>query len=417
MRMKYGRDQQRDHVLHARAPIIDAPRTDQHSDARMKRRFVFVLGCLLAGLSVSRAARADPAHGSDTTEPAADDGWLDISAFLDEKYGFLPMVMPITEPAVGYGAAFRGCLLEQAAGCDASGTRTTQHHVGRRSGHRERLVGRLDRGHALLARRPRADPRQRRVRRREPRLLRNWQGQRPRQPAVALRAQSIRGLAAGQIPLWRHADLGRAELRLRTHPGVVRRFHEYGTATQLRSHHAHRRAHAARKLRHARQSVHTAARHLPRVWVWLLRQSAGWREYLREREPGRHSVFPAAVQLVPGIARRRGRDLWRRSVLRQTFYPHAWGSGDALSGRRSRKTALELRWRFWRRISLVAFGGVGCAWNHFEKFDNSTTVVAGGPGIRYELARRYGIHMGIDVGFSRDATAFYVQVGNAWLRP
>jgi outer membrane protein assembly factor BamA len=77
----------------------------------------------------------------------------------------------------------------------------------------------------------------------------------------------------------------------------------------------------------------------------------------------------------------------------------------------------ELRWQFWRRFSLVAFGGVGCAWNHFEKFDNSTTVVAGGPGFRYELARRYGIHMGIDVGFSRDATAIYLQVGNAWMRP
>src|SRR5262245_51616832 len=34
-----------------------------------------------------------------------DDGWLDVSDFLDEKYGFLPVVIPITEPAVGYGAA------------------------------------------------------------------------------------------------------------------------------------------------------------------------------------------------------------------------------------------------------------------------------------------------------------------------
>jgi hypothetical protein len=27
-----------------------------------------------------------------------DDGWLDVSGFLDEKYGFLPVVIPITEP-------------------------------------------------------------------------------------------------------------------------------------------------------------------------------------------------------------------------------------------------------------------------------------------------------------------------------
>src|SRR3954469_5231386 len=34
-----------------------------------------------------------------------EDGWLDASGFLDKKYGFLPIVLPITEPAVGYGAA------------------------------------------------------------------------------------------------------------------------------------------------------------------------------------------------------------------------------------------------------------------------------------------------------------------------
>src|SRR5215471_17978154 len=36
---------------------------------------------------------------------SAEDGWLDVSGFLDEKYGFLPVAIPITEPAVGYGAA------------------------------------------------------------------------------------------------------------------------------------------------------------------------------------------------------------------------------------------------------------------------------------------------------------------------
>jgi len=34
----------------------------------------------------------------------AQDGWFDLSGFLDTAYGFVPLVMPITEPAVGYGA-------------------------------------------------------------------------------------------------------------------------------------------------------------------------------------------------------------------------------------------------------------------------------------------------------------------------
>jgi hypothetical protein len=34
-----------------------------------------------------------------------EDGWLDVSAFLDHPLGFVPVLVPITEPAVGYGVA------------------------------------------------------------------------------------------------------------------------------------------------------------------------------------------------------------------------------------------------------------------------------------------------------------------------
>jgi hypothetical protein len=62
----------------------------------------------------------DPAPPAEQTTPATgaaatskppsklrspDDGWLDMSGFLDKAYGFVPLVIPITEPAVGYGAA------------------------------------------------------------------------------------------------------------------------------------------------------------------------------------------------------------------------------------------------------------------------------------------------------------------------
>ncbi len=36
---------------------------------------------------------------------SSEDGWFDISGFIDQAYGFAPIIMPITEPAVGYGAA------------------------------------------------------------------------------------------------------------------------------------------------------------------------------------------------------------------------------------------------------------------------------------------------------------------------
>jgi outer membrane protein assembly factor BamA len=77
----------------------------------------------------------------------------------------------------------------------------------------------------------------------------------------------------------------------------------------------------------------------------------------------------------------------------------------------------ELRWQFWGRFSLVGFVGCGAAWNSLERFDETQTVVTGGTGFRYELARKYGIHMGVDVAFGPEETAVYIQVGSAWARP
>jgi hypothetical protein len=77
----------------------------------------------------------------------------------------------------------------------------------------------------------------------------------------------------------------------------------------------------------------------------------------------------------------------------------------------------ELSWQFWKRFSLVGFGGSGAAWNDFERVDNKLTVTAGGVGFRYELARKYGLHMGMDVAFSPGTTAVYIQFGSAWVRP
>jgi len=44
-------------------------------------------------------------------------------------------------------------------------------------------------------------------------------------------------------------------------------------------------------------------------------------------------------------------------------------------------------------------------------------VGSGGFGFRYELARKFGMHAGIDVVHSAGTTAVYIQVGNAWIRP
>lgn len=78
----------------------------------------------------------------------------------------------------------------------------------------------------------------------------------------------------------------------------------------------------------------------------------------------------------------------------------------------------ELLWPIWDRYSLVGFAGVGDGFGETPNalFDDRG-VVAGGLGVRYEIARKYGMHMGVDLAWSRDGPAVYIQFGSAWMRP
>jgi hypothetical protein len=77
----------------------------------------------------------------------------------------------------------------------------------------------------------------------------------------------------------------------------------------------------------------------------------------------------------------------------------------------------ELRWQFWKRFSVVGFVGGGAAWNNLGQFNSTQTLVTGGAGFRYEIARAYGLHAGVDVARGPDDTAVYLQIGSAWARP
>lgn len=77
---------------------------------------------------------------------------------------------------------------------------------------------------------------------------------------------------------------------------------------------------------------------------------------------------------------------------------------------------VELRWQFWKRFSLVGFGGAGAAWTDAFDFQRSESVFTGGAGFRYEIARRFGLHMGADFAWGRDGFALYLQFGSAWGR-
>jgi len=77
---------------------------------------------------------------------------------------------------------------------------------------------------------------------------------------------------------------------------------------------------------------------------------------------------------------------------------------------------LEPRFQITDRWGAVVFGGVGQVADDISDLSTDDTVFAVGAGFRYLIARKRGIQAGIDVAYSDGDTAFYITVGSAWLR-
>lgn len=77
----------------------------------------------------------------------------------------------------------------------------------------------------------------------------------------------------------------------------------------------------------------------------------------------------------------------------------------------------EVRWQLHNRWSVVAAAGYGATRSSGKTLSSSKEIGSGALGFRYELARAFGLHAGMDLGFSSETTALYFQVGNAWFRP
>jgi hypothetical protein len=77
---------------------------------------------------------------------------------------------------------------------------------------------------------------------------------------------------------------------------------------------------------------------------------------------------------------------------------------------------MEVRWNFLGRWSIVGFSGVGRTAANFRNLGSSKTVFTQGAGLRYRIARLFGMDAGIDVAHGPGEWAFYIQVGSAWAR-
>jgi hypothetical protein len=74
----------------------------------------------------------------------------------------------------------------------------------------------------------------------------------------------------------------------------------------------------------------------------------------------------------------------------------------------------EVRWNATPRWALIGYIGAGRAWGSNDDFGEAGTEVAKGGGFRYLIARRLGLYVGMDYGWGPDDDAIYLQVGSAW---
>ena len=74
----------------------------------------------------------------------------------------------------------------------------------------------------------------------------------------------------------------------------------------------------------------------------------------------------------------------------------------------------EERWMVTPRWGLVGFAGIGKAADGFDALQDAETVWNAGGGFRYLTAREFGLQMGVDVARGPEEWAIYVVFGNSW---
>jgi hypothetical protein len=381
-----------------------------------------VLVCL-AGLA---GAKALPAAEQTGTEEAAaesrffdaDDGWFDISGFLDTAYGFVPVVAPITEPAVGYGAAGALVFIDRnPPGKDQEYTRPNIAAVGglaTENGTRGLFAGHLgtwmDGRLRTLVGVADADV--------------NLEffglgGDRTTGDTGLGYSIAARGGVAGgsyrlgATPLWLGLRYALAKTTVTFDvsdfglPGITPNDRDLRLAALTPS-----------LTLDMRDNFFTPTKGwYADLSVPLFREALGGDRNFEKAVLTAMHYRPLTSSLFFSV-----RGTARTSSDGTPFYlrPFVVLRGvQALryQGEQAAEVEAELRWQLHPRFSLVGFGGAGIARSESERRDPEKTVTTGGVGFRYLLARKHGLHMGLDVAQGPDEPIFYVVFGSAWLRP
>jgi hypothetical protein len=383
-----------------------------------------VVLCMLAAAMVHAADEA-PAKGAQGAAPPADarplfdaDGWLDMSKFLDTAYGFIPIVVPITEPAVGYGAAGALVFIDREApgqwGERSRPNIAVVGGLGTENGTRGAFAGHLG----------------------------TWMNGRLRTIAALADAdvnleffgfggERTQGESGLGYSIAARGGLVGASYRLGESPWWIgARFGQARTKVALDAPGA-----GLPNVSSADFDLRLAAL-VPQITLdmrdnfftpthgWYVDLSAPlFREALgsdRDFEKATLTAMhfrPLAQSLYLGV-----RGTAKASSDGTPFFlrPYVALRGvQALryQGERAAELEAELRWQLHPRFSLTAFGGAGVARGESTLADREQNVTTAGAGFRYLIARTYGLHVGMDVAVGPDDPVLYIVFGSAWARP
>jgi hypothetical protein len=375
---------------------------------------------LLVWLGFVMLAAAAPRSTAAAGRPSlydAQDGWLDLSGFLDTAYGFVPLVMPITEPAVGYGALGALVFIDRNASVDghfvrpniaAVGGLATQNgtdgvfaaHLGTwHDGRLHTLVGVADAdinleffgiGDVL----GRTDPGVRYT--------------------IAARG-GVTGASyqMARRPVWAGLRYAQVTTRVTLNDGIFESGQIPSPDQDLRL-----AALTPSLTLDTRDNFFTPTR----GWYIdlsapLFREALGGDRDFESLNLSAQYFHPLNSSLYLG-ARGSAKD----SSSGTPFYLRPFVTLRGVQamkyqGEQAAEAEAELRWQFHPRLGLLAFGGAGVARSERAGRTRESNVTAGGAGFRYLIARTYGLHMGLDVAWGPDDPVLYVVFGSPWLRP
>ncbi len=346
-----------------------------------------------------------------------EDGWLDMSGFIDQAYGFAPIVMPITEPAIGYGAAGGLMFIDKPPGDAQAGfgrpNITAVGGMGTENGTWGAAAGD---SHFWLD-----DRLQTLVGFGYASVNLDYYGigsdSALKNNPLGYNLEPLGGLASAKYRLGNSRWWGGLSYALATTqvkfeapagtPGLpsFQRESRVGGLTPSLTY-------------DSRDTIFTPTRGTYfEATAGLFSEALGGDDEFQRVSLVAMQYVPLHPQWTLGVRADVNCSFDDEPIYARPFVHLRGAPAMRYQGEEVAQVEAELRWQFWKRFSLVGFVGGGTAWNDFERFSKSLSIVTGGTGFRYELARKYGLHMGLDVAFGPDDPVVYVQFGSAWMRP